>query len=205
MLSLLNKSGGKAAVVQPSWHPNFRNVEHLPDTKAVRTAFFVNGLAVFCAVVLTTWFAYREYGLRILSDNVAAWEQTNSSNGPSSDAAVASYKKFQAQEKNLKLADQLLTSPVVFSDLIFHLGETLPPSVAFRSIDYRGGGVNLSGFVKGAPEEASGLVTAYLDQLRKDEYLQKIFGQIELTNMSRNASEGVSMELVLKFPAPAKK
>ena len=48
MLSLLKKkSEAAAAPTVPAWHPNFRNYEKLPDLKVVRTAFFVNGAAIF--------------------------------------------------------------------------------------------------------------------------------------------------------------
>ena len=43
-LSLTKKSDAQSAVA-PVWHPNFRNFERLPDTKVVRTTFFVNTAA----------------------------------------------------------------------------------------------------------------------------------------------------------------
>ena len=44
--------GRNKIVVQPSWHPNFRIVETLPDTKVIRTDFAFNGVFVVIAVVL---------------------------------------------------------------------------------------------------------------------------------------------------------
>ena len=50
MLSLLKKkTEASPASLLPSWHPNFRRFEALPDIKPVRTAFFVNGIAAFIA------------------------------------------------------------------------------------------------------------------------------------------------------------
>lgn len=206
MLSLLKKSGDKAALSQPAWRPNFRNVEHLPDTKAVRTAFFINGLAVLLAVILLIFAVFKEYRLGVLSDNVAEWEQIIADNKAASDAAIKKFQEFQAKDKQLAMAEGLISQPLVFSDLVFHLGKTLPPDITLGAIDYRGTLVGLTGSVRGSPEQASGMVTAYLDQLRKDEVLKKTFAEVELVNMSRNAAaESISMELVLKFPAPAKK
>lgn len=203
MLSLLKKNGNKAAAVQPAWHPNFRNVEHLPDTKVVRTAFFINGMAVLVAAVLSVYVVYKQYHLGVLTGSVEQGEQIIAGNKPASDAAVDAFRKFQAVEKEFQAAESLLASKLVFSDLVFHLGATLPSEVSLAAIDYRGSGINLTGSVSGAPEKASGMVTAYLEQLRKDPLLKELFVEVELTNMSRNtAAEMISMELVLKFPVP---
>ena len=52
MALTLTKKSDAALNVVPAWHPNLRNVENLPDTKVVRTAFFVNGFAMLVAVSL---------------------------------------------------------------------------------------------------------------------------------------------------------
>ncbi|MFH1499717.1 MAG: hypothetical protein ABII82_18045 [Verrucomicrobiota bacterium] len=177
----------------------------MPDTKAVRTAFFGNGLAVLAAVVLLVYTAYKQYHLGTLNDSLAQAERIIADNKSASDAAIANFRKFQAVEKEFKAAEALLGGKLVFSDLVFHLGATLPAEVSLSAIDYRGTGVNLTGTVSGTPEKASGMVTAYLEQLRKDPVLKALFEEIELTNMSRNtAAEMINMELVLKFPVPKK-
>ena len=50
MLSLTKKSDA-VPVAAPLWHTNFRNFDRLPDTKVVRTAFFVNTAAGAVAFV----------------------------------------------------------------------------------------------------------------------------------------------------------
>jgi len=61
MLSLTKKSD--AQVASPLWHTNFRNFERLPDTKVVRTTFFINTAAVALTLGLLLWLGYREYHL----------------------------------------------------------------------------------------------------------------------------------------------
>src|SRR5690606_22303262 len=162
-------------------------------------------LAVLAALSLLIYAVFKEMKLKVLREDIADWEQVIESNKATSDGAIAAFKQFQAQEKKLKEAETLLESPLVVSDLVYHLGATLPSEVRIGAIEYRAAGVNLSGSVRGAPEQASGMVTNYLEQLRKDPVLKQLFGEIELTNMSRNAAEeSISMELVLKFPAPTK-
>ncbi|HUR59026.1 MAG TPA: hypothetical protein VM029_15030, partial [Opitutaceae bacterium] len=73
MLSLLKKkSEAAAAPTVPAWHPNFRNYEKLPDIKVVRTAFFVNGAAIFLALSLVTYFGFKEWQLHVLQGQIAA-------------------------------------------------------------------------------------------------------------------------------------
>ena len=48
-------------VVQTNWHPDFRNVDALPDIKVVRTEFFVNILTVTIAFVLLFYLGFHEY------------------------------------------------------------------------------------------------------------------------------------------------
>jgi cell division protein FtsL len=58
----------------PAWHPNFRNFQRLPDTKPVRTVFFINGLAVVVALVVLLFVAYQEYALFTVNRQIAELE-----------------------------------------------------------------------------------------------------------------------------------
>ena len=57
MLSLTKKSDSEP-VAAPLWHTNFRNFEQLPDTKVVRTTFFVNTAAIAIAAGLLLWLGH---------------------------------------------------------------------------------------------------------------------------------------------------
>jgi hypothetical protein len=73
MALALKKRGDAAVVVVPAWHPNIRIVENLPDTKVVRTAFFVNGAAMLIAIALALYLGIQEWKLHekpVLSDIV---------------------------------------------------------------------------------------------------------------------------------------
>jgi hypothetical protein len=59
----LLKKKSDASAASPAWHPNLRIVEQLPDTKVVRTAFFVNGLAATIAIVLALYLGHQEWKL----------------------------------------------------------------------------------------------------------------------------------------------
>ena len=78
-----------------SWHPNFRNYEKLPDIKVVRTAFFVNGAAIFVATALGIFFGFKEWQLHVVNNQLAQVEAVINRDKRVSDQAVALFKKFQ--------------------------------------------------------------------------------------------------------------
>ena len=102
MLPFLKKKTEKAKVSRvPAWHTNFRNYAVLPDTKLVRTSFFVNGLLVLAALGLITAVVYQEYRLYDLRSQTAVCLQQNDRVRDASAQAVALFKKFQAEERKV--------------------------------------------------------------------------------------------------------
>jgi hypothetical protein len=201
MLPFLKKSKEQAEQpLMPAWHPNFRNYEKLPDTKVVRTAFFANGLVVFVAVALALFFAYQEYQISGLSGQIATWEEQIERDREPSTQAVALFKKFQAEEKIVNEVEAFATPQLRVSAYILKLGETLPADIAIRHFDYRDTGVVLRGLVRGAPDQATGQATAFVDQLRRDADFGELFATAELTGVNRDPVTGrLHIEISLKF------
>lgn len=191
MLSRLKKkSDASAASATPAWHPNFRNFERLPDTKVVRTAFFVNGLAIVAATVLALWFAYQEYELHELGQQVDEWQAQIDRENPVSVRAIAEFKKFQAHAAKVAEVEAFLKARPLISELLIQLGQTLPGNIAIDGFELRGNNLRLIASVRGAPEMASGHASTYLAQLRANEALAKWFGEIALLNIERNPQTG---------------
>jgi hypothetical protein len=202
MLPSLKKPSDKSsASTVPAWHPNFRNFERLPDTKAVRTTFFINGVAVLIALTLAIYVAYREVELSTLKSETEDAVKVVEANKPGSDQAIALFKKFQEQEKKIQDLQQFLAiSKITVSDFILQLGETLPPSVLLNSVDYRAALVTIRGRIKGSSEEGAGLADSYVNVLRKSSYFSNLFESITLTNIVRDpATDEILIELELKF------
>lgn len=203
MRSLLKKKTEAAAPAVPAWHPNFRNFEQLPDTKVVRTAFFINGITILVALVLLLWFAYQEYQLYALNRQVTEWQRLIDRDRKGSDQAVAQFKKFQSEGARVNEVDAFMRSRPVLSQLLLRLGETLPENVALDSLDLREKDATLKGTVRGASDQAAGYATTYLDTLRNDPVLAQRFEDITLINVTRNPQSGrVSIELLMKLKAP---
>lgn len=183
-----------------AWHPDFRNSQRLPDTKVVRTSFLLNGVAVLVAAILLTGLSYRIYQLRELNAQVDQWQQNiDRDKGPSAQA-VALYKKFQAETAKVNEVNAFIKSRPLVSELVLHLGETLPDYVALDRFDLGVTHMNLRGTVRGAPDQASGRASTYLEQLKSDAFLGDRFSEIKLMNLNRDPSSGgMILELSLKL------
>jgi len=208
MLPLLKKkSDAAAAPLVPSWHPNFRNFEKLPDIKVVRTAFFVNGAALFLALALAIYFCFQEWQLHVLGSQIAELQRQIDHDKKESDQNKDLYNKFKAEEAKILEVDSFTKSKLIVSDLLLHLGQTLPANISLESLDLRETGLSLRITVRGTPQAAAGYAFAYLEQLRADKELSR-FDEVTSPSSSPNASTGrLTVEMFLRFKpaAPAKK
>jgi len=207
MLSLLQKSDQSAGPLIPAWHPNFRDHERLPDTKVVRTQFFVNFVAIAVAASCLLYFSYQEYRINSIGHQVADWQARIDANRKASEQAVALTQKFTDEEKKIGELDAFMKQRLVLSQLLQHLGNTLPPNLALDVVDIRDMGVDLRGVAAGTPDEASGHTSAYGEQLKQDKYLNGIFEDVALNRLERDQANGrLTFDLFLRFKgAGAKK
>lgn len=201
MLPLPKKNSEKAKALLPAWHTNFRNYSVLPDTKVVRTSFFVNALLVFVALGLMMAFGYQEYRLSNLREQVAVWQRQNERSRGASTKAVVMYKTFQAEEKKITELDAFLQGQkLALSDFIIRLSQTKPAGIVFVTIEYKEAGAVIKGYAQGASGQATGAASIYEKQLRDDPELKGIFLSISMTNVTRDAQAGrLYFEIILNF------
>lgn len=207
MLSSQKKRSDRSpANVVPAWHPNFRDAERLPDTKPVRTSFFINVFSFFLVASLALYATYREVKLNALRQEVEQARTNVQSTKAGSDQAVAQYKLFQEEEKKVKeLKTFREASKIVVSDFILRIGEGLPPEITLRAIECRPTVVTLRGEVEGAPDEATGRAVAYVEGLKSDEFYAKLFDNIKLANIVRDPGTGRMQAIIdLAFKEPPK-
>lgn len=203
MASPKTKSEDKAASA-PAWHPNFRNYEQLPDLKAVRTTFFINGVAVLVALGALLYFVYQEFQVSTLRAQIAEWESQVERDRVASGQAVAAFRKFQAAEKQVKEATDLMVKRHDLSTFLLHLGETLPDEIAVTALDLRSTRIALTATVRGAPELASGLASQYVSQLAGDPVIGPLFSSVTMSGLARDAESGrITIEITLTYaPSP---
>ena len=200
MLSLLKKkSDADAAPAVPPWHPNFRNYQKLPDVKVVRTAFFVNGIAILLVVSLGAYLGFREWNLRVINQQIAQVQAQIDREKKSSEQAIALFKKFQTSEAKVLEVDTFVTSKPIVSSLLVRLAQTLPKNIALDNFDLRDTGLSVRLSVWGDPATASGYAEAYLVQLRADKELAP-FNDVAFTSTpTRNPTTGqMAVEFLMR-------
>ncbi|MFA5112417.1 MAG: hypothetical protein WC443_13480 [Desulfobaccales bacterium] len=198
MLSLTKKSDAQP-VAAPLWHTNFRNFDRLPDTKVVRTTFFINTAAGVVALGMLLWLGQREYTNYNLKEQKAEAQRQIDSNNKQNAEALRLIAQFQVEEKKLNEAAAFIKVPVTPAEFISLLAETLPKDISIdfvetrlntdpktQAIDPKSSIFLLRGRVAGSPDQASGIASSYVDMLRADPKLGKIFDPIELKRLDRS-------------------
>jgi hypothetical protein len=210
MLSLAKKSNSLPAV-EPLWHPNFRNFERLPDTKIVRTTFFINTAAIAVTLGLLLWLGYREYHIRSLDDQIAVAQAEIDSNGNQNKEALRLSKIFGDEEKKLLESVNFLRAPLSPSDFVNLIGQSLPKEISIDTVEARLSDPKnqlfvLRGVVAGTRDQASGSASSYVDVLRAHPRLSTVFDPITLERLTPEGSTGfLSFEIFLKVKPEGKK
>lgn len=203
-LTRSKKSSAQPATA-PSWHPNFRNFERLPDTKVVRTAFFVNTAALVVALSLLLWLGYSEYRLHSLREQVAAAQQMIDKNAKQNAEAIRLSEQFADEEKKLLEAAAFVSLPIAPSEFVVILGQSLPKEISIEAADMRfsdsatGPFCVLRGLAAGTPDQASGAASSYIEKLRTHSRFAEVFDSVNLTSLTRDPTTGyLYFEIVLK-------
>ncbi|MEO5958356.1 MAG: hypothetical protein ABIZ49_10930 [Opitutaceae bacterium] len=200
------KSDAPSAPEMPAWHPNFRNYDKLPDVKVVRTTFFVNGAAILVASALLIFFGFQEWKLRAVRVQIADWQRQIDTNKKNSDQARLLFAKFKTEESRINEVDAFVKSKPLLSELILRLSETLPANIAIDQLDLRENGLAMRFSVRGTAQDASGLATAYSEQLKADKVLSARFEDVSFTSTpTRNPSTGrIVVEFFLRLKGAKK-
>ncbi|MDB6115916.1 MAG: hypothetical protein JWQ62_2861 [Lacunisphaera sp.] len=208
-LSLTKKSDAQPAAA-PLWHPNFRNFERLPDTKVVRTTFFVNTAAIAATLCLLLWLGYREYHIYSLGEQIADAQSQIDKNMRLNKEALRLTTIFSDEEKKLAEAEAFQRTPFSPVEFVTLLGQTLPKGIAIESLEARlaepGGTATflLHAVVSGTPDQASGAASSYVDMLRAHPRVGKAFDPITLTNINRDPRGFLTMDISLRIKGEAK-
>jgi hypothetical protein len=174
----------------PPWHPNLRIVSNLPDTKVVRTAFFVNGAAIVLATSLLLVLGHHEWSLHEVNKQIATQQHNIDRDKFESAKAVKLFGDFKAEESKMLEVSDFVTSKPIISELLLRLGQITPKKIAFDSLDFRDTGISIKATVKGAPDRAATDASAYEKQLRTDKVLGPVFRDVNLLTMRRNTTSG---------------
>lgn len=201
MLSLTKKSD--EPVVAPHWHPNFRNFEKLPDTKVVRTAFFINTAAIALAAGMVLWVGFKEYNNRSIREQIARAEADIEANKKQNADATRLSKTFAEHAKKIDEVSAFLSVPITTLEYVTVLAKDQPKEIVLDYLDTR---LNESGKapiytirgrVAGSPDQASGLASNYVDQLKAKPRFAEVFQAISMNRINRDANGGLIFEITL--------
>ena len=208
-MSLIKKSDATSASA-PLWHPNFRNFERLPDTKVVRTTFFINVTAITlaaCLAILVGWHEYRIMDLKVqISETQAVIDKNSKENAES----IRLSKVFEEEGKKISEASAFAKRALPPSEFILLLGKTLPKVVQIESVDMRFSGVSgdqctLRGIVAGTKDEASGSASKYVESLRTLSVLGSKFESVSLDSINPDpVGAFLRFEINIKFKPAGK-
>lgn len=205
MLSLKRKSDAQPAAA-PRWHANFRNFERLPDTKVVRTAFFINTAAVAVAVAALLWVGNMEYTNHSIREQIALAEAEMAANRQQNAEATRLSRQFVEETKKFDEAAAFMRIPISPLEYAGIIGQTMPKEVLIDFLETKTLGDNpkvptiysLRGRVAGSPDQASGVASLYVDTLRAQPRLSAVFESINLDKINRDASGGfLAFEILL--------
>ena len=163
-------------------------------------------MAILAVLALAIYLAESEFELRGLRDQTATWREQIRNEKAGSDRAVAEFKKFQEEARPLLELKAFESAKIVGSDLLLQLGESLPPHIALRGVDYHGDQILLRGSVSGSPDEAIGDASAYRETLSQYPAFAGKFEAVTLPTISRNPTgDGITFEILMKFKSEPKK
>jgi uncharacterized small protein (DUF1192 family) len=197
MLTLLKRNPEQSPNQGHAWHSNFRNAAELPDTKVVRTAFFVNSIALLALSALILLFGHQEYNIATIRAEIASTEAQIAKDKAASEQAVALHKKFEEEDRKFtELESFLKGNKVVLSDFIVSVGRLLPKRMAITTLEYADAAVVIRGYVAGSTEA----VSTYEKSLKDNAEFRQRFESISITNLSRDAEGSrFAFELTMKF------
>ncbi len=188
-------------VYAPNWHPNFRNTELLPDLKVVRTTFFINATCIALASAVVMFTGYREYQAFSIRSAMSSATRRMAEASEQNEKLLAANRKFMDGVRKFDEAREFINSRLSVTRLLIALSTSLPDLMEFTAVTYEKNQLSLRGMIRGDSEAASQHVSAYLEALRKEEYIGQAFTDISLTNLQRDqTSQGMSFDILLKQP-----
>jgi len=202
-------------VVQPAWHPNFRNVETLPDIKAIRTDFVINYGVILLAATLLVFFLKNEFSIMAVGRENKDFETKISENTGINNNNLKLSGQFGNLSKEIAELSEFTNVPIKPSDLLLKFTEIKPEEMLFHSISYNthtirldsrksapGKQISIRSTVIGTPASVTQLVTEFVETLQNLEIIQESVQKVELQSLVRDEKLGlfncsIRIELVL--------
>ncbi len=188
---------------QRPWRPDFRNPETLPDTKAIRTGFLINFVAIVIAVVVLSAYGFREYSLLAMTRMVSELEQKVAQSTARNRSLLEANKRFKQSAAIMEEAIAFDQQALDYARFISELAAAMPSGMLLSSIEMAQSperlrsatippfDVQIAGRVFGSPRETpSQILTGFQDAIRRLACLEGRELKTELTRFVRNNEFG---------------
>ena len=139
------------------------------------------------------WLASREYTNHSLQEQIAEAKRQIDSNTKQNAEALRLSKIFLDEQKKLEEAGAFVKVPITTLEFVDLLAQTMPKEVIIDSVetrisDAKNSVFQVRGRIAGSPDQASGLVSSYVDMLRAHQRIGTVFDPITLNRIDRNSS-----------------
>ena len=155
------------------------------------------------------WFGYREFNNQNIGQQITEANAQIENNRKQNEEALKQAKLFADEEKKLAEAMAFMKAPITPLEFVQLLGDTLPKDISIDYVDARisdpkNSLFQIRGRVAGSPDMASGITSSYVDSLKLDERIRKVFDPVTLNRLDRDAAGGMVFEVTLTIKPTAK-
>lgn len=199
--------------VTPSWHPNFRIVEGLPDIKVIRTDFLINSAGILIPLILIGILIHSHVTESTLKTRIADLNEIIAERDPQNNRFLQQNRTFNDEAKKLNEVSGFLTQGMDPVALLIDFVELRPEFIAYRNINVRRENrqiskkttavfnvVTLTGSLRGSASEELLQMDAFADQLRNHPQFGHLVDKVE-TTVQRNVAADVfdfTMNILIK-------
>jgi len=185
-------------VLPPHWHIDCRIPAELPEDTIVGPRFLAHVLAgalALGALLFTGWLGYLSLSLRY---QIHDWEQRIKENRAEVADIQRMQREFAVESAKIDQAYALVKPQFYVSAFLANIGRTRPEQMIIDVIEWNEAGVVLRGSMQEKSQRASQLLGDYVKQLKRDEKISPLFGDIHLTDIDRGAT-GDTLRFEIKF------
>lgn len=179
----------KAEVISIGWRPDFRDSETLPDTKVVRTSFFLTAGFFSVAVAMAMFLGFREYQKVQVEKDLIELQVEVDGMKPEHGVKVAANGKFMSANGRIDEIVAMRGNQIVGSDLLISVGAALSPSMVLSQMKYEKDSIVLEGMLNVGADEASALIDEYMEKLKEADVGQGTLKTYDLMSIQRKGTQ----------------
>ncbi len=167
-----------------TWKADFRCIEALPDTKAVRTSFYYNILACLALFGAGYYVINVEIQINEKKSELSRLNAEIEKNNPANLEAIKFNTKYKELKRKIEEIDTFINpaGPKTL-DLIREISNSIPPQVIAEVIEHKKDSVKITAHVKAQAEQATKIAHDLEQKLNANSVLLKYFNSIAIGNV----------------------